>query len=95
MHTWRSCYLPRVSGPPSPCTPCWLQPHKPVPPGRPSPSCVVRSWWNRYVANPIKFNGYTGKGRRAMLILKNQIMPRILLRRTKVQCADDLALPPR
>jgi DNA repair protein RAD16 len=30
-----------------------------------------------------------------MLILKNQIMPRILLRRTKVQCADDLALPPR
>ncbi len=30
-----------------------------------------------------------------MLLLKNKIMPTILLRRTKVQCADDLTLPPR
>ena len=30
-----------------------------------------------------------------MLLLKNQILPKILLRRTKVQCADSLALPPR
>ena len=30
-----------------------------------------------------------------MLILKNDILPRILIRRTKAQCADDLALPPR
>ncbi|GAX83352.1 hypothetical protein CEUSTIGMA_g10777.t1 [Chlamydomonas eustigma] len=52
-------------------------------------------WWNRFVANPIKFNGYQGKGRSAMLLLKNKIMPTILLRRTKVQCADDLCLPPR
>jgi hypothetical protein len=52
-------------------------------------------WWNRHVANPIKFQGFTGKGRSAMLLLKNTIMPRILMRRTKVQCADDLALPPR
>lgn len=28
-------------------------------------------------------------------ILKREILPRVLLRRTKVQCADDLALPPR
>lgn len=52
-------------------------------------------FWNRFVANPIKNHGYAGKGRQAMLLLKNQIMPQILLRRTKVQCADDLALPPR
>ncbi len=49
----------------------------------------------RYVANPIKRHGYTGKGRHAMLVLRNEILPRILLRRTKEQCADDLALPPR
>lgn len=30
-----------------------------------------------------------------MLVLRNEIMPRVLLRRTKVQCADVLALPPR
>jgi DNA repair protein RAD16 len=43
----------------------------------------------------MQYHGYEGKGRTAMLILKNQILPRILLRRTKLQCADDLALPPR
>ncbi|KAG1677040.1 hypothetical protein FOA52_001209 [Chlamydomonas sp. UWO 241] len=52
-------------------------------------------WWNRFVANPIKNHGYQGKGRSAMLLLKNQIMPTILLRRTKLQCADVLSLPPR
>ena len=52
-------------------------------------------WWNRYVANPIKKHGYVGKGRAAMRILKNEILDKILLRRTKVQCADVLALPPR
>ena len=30
-----------------------------------------------------------------MLILKNEVLARTLLRRTKEQCADDLALPPR
>lgn len=36
-----------------------------------------------------------GKGRTALLLLKNGILPSLLMRRTKVQCADDLALPPR
>ena len=36
-----------------------------------------------------------GKGYDAMLILKNEVLARTLLRRTKEQCADDLALPPR
>jgi DNA repair protein RAD16 len=52
-------------------------------------------WWNRRISNPIKYNGYEGRGRTAMLILKHQILPKVLLRRTKVQCADVLALPPR
>lgn len=52
-------------------------------------------WWNKHVANPIKKWGYVGRGRKAMLLLKNQILTKILLRRTKVQCADVLALPPR
>ncbi|GAB4813783.1 hypothetical protein N2152v2_000829 [Parachlorella kessleri] len=52
-------------------------------------------WWNRFVANPIKKHGYVGKGREAMLTLKHEVLRRILLRRTKVQQADVLALPPR
>lgn len=38
---------------------------------------------------------HAGKGRSAMLLLKNRLLPTILIRRTKVQCADELALPPR
>ena len=52
-------------------------------------------WWNRFVANPIKKWGYVGQGRAAMRLLKNEILDKVLLRRTKVQCADVLALPPR
>lgn len=52
-------------------------------------------WWNKYVANPIKKFGYVGRGRSAMRLLKHEILDRVLLRRTKVQCADVLALPPR
>lgn len=52
-------------------------------------------WWNRFVANPIKKWGYVAQGRAAMRLLKNEILDKVLLRRTKVQCADVLALPPR
>ncbi len=47
------------------------------------------------MANPIKKWGYVGQGRAAMRLLKNEILDKVLLRRTKVQCADVLALPPR
>lgn len=47
------------------------------------------------MANPIKKWGYVGKGRAAMRLLKNEILEKVLLRRTKVQQADVLALPPR
>ena len=52
-------------------------------------------WWNRHIANPIKYNGFAGKGHTAMMTLKNTVLNTCLLRRTKEQCADDLALPPR
>lgn len=47
------------------------------------------------MANPIKAYGYLGKGRASMRLLKREILEGILLRRTKVQCADVLMLPPR
>ena len=47
------------------------------------------------MANPIKKYGYVGCGRLAMKLLKTEILEKTLLRRTKVQCADVLALPPR
>jgi len=52
-------------------------------------------WWNNKVANPIKTYGFQGKGRVAMGILRKDVLPKILMRRTKVQCADELSLPPR
>ena len=46
------------------------------------------------LGRPLQF-GYVGKGARAMRVLKQHILARVLLRRTKVDCADVLALPPR
>lgn len=39
--------------------------------------------------------GFTGRGQKAMELLRNVVLDRILMRRTKVQQADVLALPPR
>jgi hypothetical protein len=47
------------------------------------------------VANPIVKYGYAGKGRAALRVLRSEVLDRTLLRRTKVQQADVLALPPR
>ena len=52
-------------------------------------------WWNKWVANPIKRHGFSGKGAKAMITLKNYVLDKTLLRRTKVQQASVLALPPR
>eukprot|EP00191_Tetraselmis_sp_GSL018_P011900 CAMPEP_0177603418 /NCGR_PEP_ID=MMETSP0419_2-20121207/15501_1 /TAXON_ID=582737 /ORGANISM="Tetraselmis sp., Strain GSL018" /LENGTH=1172 /DNA_ID=CAMNT_0019097187 /DNA_START=210 /DNA_END=3726 /DNA_ORIENTATION=+ len=52
-------------------------------------------WWNNKIANPIKTYGFEGKGGAAMQLLRTEVLPKILLRRTKVQCADELSLPPR
>jgi DNA repair protein RAD16 len=51
-------------------------------------------WWNNEVLRPIQQFGYSGEGREALHKLK-LLLNRIMLRRTKIQCADDLGLPPR
>ncbi|XP_061356483.1 ATP-dependent helicase rhp16 isoform X2 [Gastrolobium bilobum] len=52
-------------------------------------------WWNKYIATPIQSYGYGDCGRRAMILLKDKILKNIVLRRTKIGRAADLALPPR
>ena len=44
--------------------------------------------------NPIKRYGYIGDGRKAMLRLKQDILDVVMLRRTKVERAEDIKLPP-
>jgi DNA repair protein RAD16 len=53
------------------------------------------SHFNKHVLNPIQRDGYTGDGRRAMFKLKNEILDKCLLRRTKETRAEDMNLPPR
>ena len=48
----------------------------------------------QFIANPIKRWGYVNEGRKAMMLLKHKLLDSILLRRTKLECAADLALPP-
>ncbi|XP_056857617.1 DNA repair protein RAD16-like, partial [Raphanus sativus] len=54
-------------------------------------------WWNKNVANPITEPAYGNeeRGKRAMILLKDKVLKDILLRRTKLGRAADLALPPR
>jgi DNA repair protein RAD16 len=53
------------------------------------------SHFNKYILNPIQRDGYTGDGRRAMFTLKNEVLDKSLLRRTKESRAEDMNLPPR
>ena len=53
------------------------------------------SHFNRYVLNPIQRDGYSGDGRRAMFLLKDEVLDKCLLRRTKDSRAADMNLPPR
>ncbi|KAL2593974.1 hypothetical protein AAZV13_12G159900 [Glycine max] len=52
-------------------------------------------WWNKYVAGPIQSYGNGDAGKRAMILLKHKVLKNIVLRRTKIGRAADLALPPR
>ncbi|KAG5476943.1 hypothetical protein LSCM1_05276 [Leishmania martiniquensis] len=52
------------------------------------------SYFNRYILNPINRYGYIGDGRRGMMMLSNDVFSRAMLRRTKVERASDLQLPP-
>lgn len=53
------------------------------------------SQFNKYILNPIKRDGYSGDGRRAMFTLKNEVLDKCLLRRTKATNASDMKLPNR
>jgi DNA repair protein RAD16 len=50
--------------------------------------------WNNEILTPIQKNGMTGPGKIAFKKLKI-LLDRMMLRRTKIQRADDLGLPPR
>lgn len=58
-------------------------------------SFVHYSHFNRHVLTPIQRDGYAGDGRRAMFTLKNEVLDKCLLRRTKESRASDMELPPR
>ncbi|EMD41151.1 hypothetical protein CERSUDRAFT_131728 [Gelatoporia subvermispora B] len=51
-------------------------------------------FWNNEILTPIQKNGMLGPGRHAFKKLKI-LLDRMMLRRTKIQRADDLGLPPR
>ncbi|KAI8139099.1 SNF2 family N-terminal domain-containing protein [Fennellomyces sp. T-0311] len=51
-------------------------------------------WWNNEVLKPIQNYGNMGEGRVAMEKLR-KLLDKMMLRRTKIECADDLGLPPR
>jgi len=53
------------------------------------------SHFNRQILNVIQRDGYQGDGRRAMFLLKNEVLDKCLLRRTKETRAEDMNLPPR
>ncbi|KAF9961975.1 DNA repair protein rad16 [Mortierella alpina] len=58
---------------------------------RPMDHCC---WWNNEVLKPIQNFGSQGAGEKAFQKLR-KLLDRIMLRRTKVERADDLGLPPR
>ncbi|KAF9178576.1 DNA repair protein rad16 [Haplosporangium sp. Z 11] len=58
---------------------------------RPMDHCC---WWNNEVLKPIQNFGTEGAGEKAFQKLR-KLLDRIMLRRTKVERADDLGLPPR
>jgi DNA repair protein RAD16 len=58
-------------------------------------SFVHYAHFNKHVLTPIQRDGYSGDGRRAMFTLKNEVLDKCLLRRTKETRAADMELPPR
>ena len=52
------------------------------------------SYFNRNIIKPISNNGFSGTGRDAMLRIRNEVLHKIQLRRTKVIVQKDINLPP-
>ncbi|XP_019447733.1 PREDICTED: ATP-dependent helicase rhp16-like isoform X1 [Lupinus angustifolius] len=64
------------------------------------PNCIHHPfihfcWWKKYVGKPMKSHGNDYLRKRAKILLKHRVLKSILLRRTKMGRAADLALPPR
>lgn len=67
--------------------------------GRKCAACGHRSfmhysYFNRNIIKPISNNGFSGTGRDAMLRIRNEVLQKIQLRRTKVLVQKDINLPP-
>eukprot|EP00920_Eleutheroschizon_duboscqi_P003932 GHVT01009157.1.p1 GENE.GHVT01009157.1~~GHVT01009157.1.p1 ORF type:complete len:1249 (+),score=211.70 GHVT01009157.1:1649-5395(+) len=52
------------------------------------------SYFNRRIIRPIQDYGYQGEGRIALKSLKEEVLDQVLLRRTKLERAEDVKLPP-
>lgn len=52
------------------------------------------SYFNKQIINPIKRYGFSGEGSEALRRLKEEVLDKILLRRTKIQRQEDVRLPP-
>ncbi|XP_058773655.1 ATP-dependent helicase rhp16-like [Vicia villosa] len=53
------------------------------------------SWWNKYIAKPIENSRSNDvHGKNAMILLNHKILKKLVLRRTKIGRASDVALPP-
>ena len=51
--------------------------------------------FNKHVLNVIQREGYAGDGRRAMFKLRDEVLHKCMIRRTKETRAEDMNLPPR
>ncbi|KAG6870690.1 ATP-dependent helicase, partial [Termitomyces sp. Mi166 len=56
--------------------------------------CSILVSWNNEILTPIQKHGMVGSGKPAFKNLKI-LLDRMMLRRTKLQRANDLGLPPR
>ncbi|KAM0788893.1 hypothetical protein ACM66B_002976 [Microbotryomycetes sp. NB124-2] len=52
-------------------------------------------WWNHEILKPIQFGGMVGGEGEAAFRKLSVLLSRLMLRRTKLERADDLGLPPR
>mmetsp|Transcript_31228 Transcript_31228/g.50098 ORF Transcript_31228/g.50098 Transcript_31228/m.50098 type:complete len:1402 (+) Transcript_31228:1890-6095(+) len=52
------------------------------------------SYFNKSIINPIKRHGYAGAGKTAMATLRDDVLGKLMLRRTKQERQEDVKLPP-
>lgn len=55
------------------------------------------NWTNilQYISKPIQWGSASDEGQQAMILLKEKVLKGIVLRRTKIGRAADLAMPPK